>query len=471
MAQGRRVLFPEHTVVVLEVFDAGGNVSQAARAAGLSHGAARRIVEQAGRIGPPRRRSKPEAKAAVLAAVAEGVAVRDAARSAGVAVNTARDWVQGVRKSNGARIYPDGRTTPASGRYCWSVPKKMITDGRASLRMSGGRYLGLDERLYIAQQHLAGVSMTAIGTALGRSTSTISREVKLNTDPGTGVYGPHRAHQAAAVTRLRPRGHKLDTCPKLRAAVITMLGRKLSPEQVSGRLRVEYPDDEQMRISHESIYQALYVQAKGGFKAEVAQALRQGRLKRRPQGRVPHPRFKDPMVMISERPAVIEDRAVPGHWEGDLIIGAHGHSAIATVVERNTRFAVLVHLPDRRRDAATVGACVSAAMLSFPQQLRSSLTWDQGSEMAHHTTVAATTGMDVYFCDPASPWQRGTNENTNGLLRQYFPKGTDLNTHTPEHLAAVAVELNDRPRKTLGYLTPAEAMTKLIQNTGDATTT
>jgi IS30 family transposase len=234
-----------------------------------------------------------------------------------------------------------------------------------------------------------------------------------------------------------------------------------SPRQISRRLPLDFPDDERMRISHEAIYQAIYVQGRGSLRRELAACLRTGRAIRKPH-RSPEARrsrIKD-KVMISERPPEVEDRAIPGHWEGDLILGKNHASAIGTLVERTTRFVMLLHLPDR--DAATVREAIAATILTLPQALRRSLTWDQGSEMAQHLQLRMDTEMDVYFCDPHSPWQRGSNENTNGLLRQYFPKGTDLAVHSPAHLAHVADELNDRPRETLGWRTPAEALTELL---------
>ena len=225
----------------------------------------------------------------------------------------------------------------------------------------------------------------------------------------------------------------------------------------------DFPHDPEMRVCHETVYQALFVQTRGGLRLEVTDATRTGRTRRRPRTG-PHertPRFKDPMIMISERPAEVEDRAVPGHWEGDLIMGAHNRSAIATLVERATRYVMLVHLPGGHT-AEEVRDGLVRTVSTLPAHLRGSLTWDQGSEMAEHLSFSTATDMQVYFCDPASPWQRGTNENTNGLLRQYFPKGTDLSIHGPEDLEHVAQELNGRPRKTLAWDTPAERLAVLL---------
>ncbi|WP_441432308.1 IS30 family transposase [Arthrobacter sp. 2RAF6] len=324
------------------------------------------------------------------------------------------------------------------------------------------RYLAQRERELIADMLRAGKSIRAIGRALGRSASSISREIKRNSHPRLG-YQPYGAHRAATKARARPKASKLATHGPLRRYVEAKLKLRWSPEQIAHALIKDYPDDPNMRVSHETIYQALYVQARGGLKREVQHALRTGRTRRKkhqnPEER--RSRFRDPMINISERPAEVEDRAVPGHWEGDLITGAHNQSAIATLVERSTRYVMLVHLPGDHT-AETVRDGLITTMGSLPAHLRGSLTWDQGVEMAKHKAFSIATDMDVYFCDPHSPWQRGSNENTNGLLRQYFPKGTDLNTYGPEDLEHVAQELNARPRKTLAWDTPAERLRDLL---------
>ncbi|WPW23518.1 IS30 family transposase [Streptomyces griseoincarnatus] len=324
------------------------------------------------------------------------------------------------------------------------------------------RFLALAERERIRDLRAAGQSLRAIGRALGRPASTVKREIDANS--GAEGYQPYAAHRAAAARRPRPKERKLLREGRLRRFVQDGLRRRWSPEQICHALRKEHPDDESMRVSVETVYQALYFQARGGLKREVQAAIRSGRTRRRPrqdpQRRTP--RFIDPMVMISDRPADIEDRAVPGHWEGDLIIGAGGRSAIATLVERSTRYTMLVHLPGGTHDAETVRDGLVTTIQTLPAHLRGSLTWDQGSEMARHKQFTMATDMPVYFCDPASPWQRGSNENTNGLLRQYFPKGTDLSVHSPEDLEHVAQELNGRPRKTLGWDTPAERLRDLL---------
>ncbi|XXC92106.1 IS30 family transposase [Streptomyces sp. A5-4] len=324
------------------------------------------------------------------------------------------------------------------------------------------RFLTLAEREKIRDLRAAGQSLRAIGRALGRPASTVKRETDANS--GLEGYQPYAAHRAAATRRPRPKDRKLLREGRLRRFVQDGLRGRWSPEQICHALGKEYPDDRSMRVSVETIYQALYFQARGGLKREVQAAVRSGRTRRKPR-RDPQrrtPRFIDPMVMISDRPAAVEDRAVPGHWEGDLIIGANSRSAIATLVERSTRYTMLVHLPGGAHDAETVRDGLVATIQTLPAHLRGSLTWDQGSEMARHKQFTMATGMPVYFCDPASPWQRGSNENTNGLLRQYFPKGTDLSVHSPEDLEHVAQELNGRPRKTLGWSTPAERLRDLL---------
>ena len=243
------------------------------------------------------------------------------------------------------------------------------------------------------------------------------------------------------------------------------LALKWSPQQISDRLIIEFPDDPEMRVSHETIYQTLFVQGRGGLRKELSACLRTGRAQRRPHGRTGNRGTKIPdKVMISERPAEADDRAVPGHWEGDLIIGKDNKSAIATLVERTTGFTMLVALPDGYSAEHTRNALADKVQ-TLPERLRRSITWDQGPEMAQHVQFTIDTDIQVYFCDPYSPWQRGTNENTNGLLRQYFPRGTDLSGHTQQHLDAVADELNGRPRRRLGYMTPSEALTHVVANT------
>jgi IS30 family transposase len=299
---------------------------------------------------------------------------------------------------------------------------------------------------------------------LGRDHTVISREVARN--GGRGGYRAERAQVATAKRRRRPKTRKLVGHPVLAAVVSEGLARRWSPKQIVSRLRVEFPHDERMRISHETIYRSLYVQGRGGLRRELTASLRSGHARRQSRylltGRKAQGRGQIPdMVLISERPAEVEDRAVPGHWEGDLIVGARNQSQIGVLVERSTRFVVLVHLP-AGRSAPIVRDAITTEIVKLPAHLRRSLTWDRGKEMAEHAAFTVATGIPVYFCDPKSPWQRGSNENTNGLLRQYYPKRADLSEVTPDHLVAVAAELNGRPRETLGWQTPAEALNQLL---------
>jgi transposase, IS30 family len=303
------------------------------------------------------------------------------------------------------------------------------------------RYLTFGEREEIALHRAAGLGVRAIARELGRDPATISRELKrgcLKRRP-RGRYRASVAQARAEQRARRPRRSRLATNPLLRAHVQQALLEGWSPEQIAARLVEDFPDDESMRISHEAIYQALYVQGRGGLRRELTACLRTGRALRKPRRRVDGRgtrRIPD-MVLISERPAEADDRAVPGHWEGDLILGASGTSAIGTLVERSTRFVMLLHLPDDHR-AETVRDAIVDKITTLPVALRRSLTWDQGTELARHTEITLAADLPIYFCDPHSPWQRGTNENTNGLLRQYFPKGADLATYSPDHLDALS---------------------------------
>ena len=383
-----------------------------------------------------------------------------------------------------------------------------------SLAPLSGRYLSFAEREEIALLRAQGGGVREVARQLGRSPSTISRELRRNAGTRTGrlTYRASTAQWHADRRARRPKPAKLAVNGELRRYVqdrlsgaverpggvavegpeVRWIGRRhgrrqdrrwakaWSPEQISARLRLEFPDDDEMRISHEAIYQSLYVQGRGALRRELTACLRTGRALRVPRARTRHGKnFVSEELMISERPAEAEDRAVPGHWEGDLILGL-GSSAIGTLVERTTRFTMLLHLPpmpghDGPRikngpaltghGAAAVRDAIADTITSLPEQLRRSLTWDQGAEMAEHAKLRIDTGLQVYFCDPQSPWQRGTNENTNGLLRQYFPRGTDLSRHSAGDLAAVAAALNGRPRKTLGWRTPAEALNQYLSTT------
>ena len=384
-----------------------------------------------------------------------------------------------------------------------------------SLAPSSGRYLTLDEREEIAILKAKGCGVRQIAREVGRPPSTISRELRRNaaTRTGTSEYRAVTAQWHAERRARRPKVAKLAENDELRDYVQDRLAGKIakpngelvsgpevpwigrrhgrradrrwakawSPEQIANRLVLDFPDDDSMRISHEAIYQALYVQGRGALRRELTACLRTGRALRVPRSRAKGrgKAFLTPEVMISERPAEVADRAVPGHWEGDLIIGLES-SAIGTLVERTTRFTMLLHLPrmaghgngERLKNgpalaghgAEAVRDAIAEVMATLPEELRRSLTWDQGAEMAQHAQLRIASDLAIYFCDPHSPWQRPSNENTNGLLRQYFPKGTDLARYSREELDAVALALNTRPRKTLGWKTPAEALDDVLRS-------
>ncbi len=324
-----------------------------------------------------------------------------------------------------------------------------------------GVRLSLEERFVIEKECRWGRPLSRAAERIGRPLSTVTREVARN--GGGGDYSAWKAHRIAGERARRPRSPKLVANPELAHAVEERLERCWSPQQIAGRLRLEHPNDPNWWVSHETIYRSLYLQGKGGLRAELVRALRTGRARRRPRGQRIHGTggIKG-MVMISERPAEVEDRAVPGHWEGDLIIGTRdGNSHIGTLVERTSRYLMLVHLPTDRR-AHTVRAAITRKIQQLPAALVRTLTWDQGKEMAEHAQFSIDTGVAVYFCDPHSPWQRGTVENTNGLLRQYFPRGGDYSALDEAVLDTVAHELNNRPRKNLGYLTPGEVLNEAL---------
>ena len=398
----------------------------------------------------------------------------------------------GLSEAIGSRLF----------RKAGGMPPAMF---RSSAKPLSGRYLSFAEREEIALLNAQGHSMREIGRRLGRAASTISRELDRNaaTHAGKMAYRATSAQWHADRSARRPKPTKLAQNPALHTYIEERLAGRVelpsegrarrpgqrkdrrwmkawSPEQIARRLPIDFPDDETMRISPEAIYQALFVQGRGALRRELTACLRTGRVSRVPRARVRKGRskgFVSPEIMISERPAEAADRAVPGHWEGDLIVGA-GSSAIGTLVERSTRFTMLLHLPrlagygEGPRDnngpslsghgAEAVCDAITRTIISLPEELRRSLTWDQGAEMAQHKRIKIDTGIQVYFCDPRSPWQRGTNENTNGLLRQYFPKGEDLSVYSADDISAVAVALNSRPRKTLGWKTPAEALDELL---------
>jgi IS30 family transposase len=379
----------------------------------------------------------------------QGLSNKEACRIVGINEKTGRRWRNG---------------RAATGGHTAAPPINVVVPP-----LSGpSRYLREDERIHIADRLREKATVRAIAAELGRSPSTISREIRRNGMPLRGdtqrwAYRPHAAQARAGARRPRPKPGKIGQNAELRHFIQDHLHLRWSPEQICQALRTRFPNRPEMHVVHETVYQALYVQGRGELRRELTRALRTGRARRKPrrQAQQRQPRFATPMVMISERPAEAEDRAVPGHWEGDLIIGKDGKSAIGTLVERSTRYVMLLHLPADHGAESVRDALVSTVQ-TLPSHLRRSLTWDQGSEMSSHGAFTIATDVPVYFCDPASPWQRGSNENTNGLLRQYFPKGTDLTVHTRAHLHDVAAELNARPRKTLGWETPAERLHKLL---------
>ena len=323
------------------------------------------------------------------------------------------------------------------------------------------RHLSQEERIQIADRLRLGDSVRAIARLLGRDPGTVGREVERNRNPGSGGYEPYHAQQKAADRLKRPKPRKAAEGTRPWDEIAAGLRRHWSPEQIADRPRPDFPDNGDTHARVETICQAIYLQARGGLKQEPKRAMRQGRTARRPQGgQGREPRFREPMVMISERPPEIGDRAVPGHWEGDLITGSRNKSAIGTLVERTTRFTILPHLPDGH-DAEHARQAIIDKMQHLPRLLRNRLTWDQGAELALRKRIGASLDMAVCFCDPHSPWQRGTNENTNGLLRRYFPKGTGPSVYPEDHLDAVAEELNDRPRKTPGFMKPSEKIIEL----------
>jgi IS30 family transposase len=363
----------------------------------------------------------------------------------------------GINRRTGTR-WRYGRTKTDQNGQTYSYPP--ITQRP---RVVSSRFLSEDERMRIADLLHAGNSIRAIARQLDRSPATISREVRRNRDPKSEVYHPHQAERQATLRRARSKAGKLRRNPQLAELVQQRLDQRWSPEQISRSLVQEFPDDPDMRVAPETIYQALYRPERGGLHREAVMKLRTRRRQRRQRRRLDQraTRFIDPGTLIDQRPVQVLDRRDPGHWEGDLILGTGNRSAIATLVERNTRYLMLAHLPDSHAAEHVLDALIRR-FSALPAALTKSLTWDQGCEMSRHREFTTATGVPVYFCEPAKPWQRGSNENTNGLLRQYFPKGTDLSVHSAADLAAVAAELNTRPRKTLNWETPAQLFDNLV---------
>ena len=390
-------------------------------------------------------------------------------------------YLAGATKEEAGRgLGLNRKTGPAWFKQAGGVVPAYVT-AKAS-----GRKLSLSEREEIFAGVERGDSIRCIARAVGRAPSTVLRELRHNMwhqlyrarhrrPHGVPItkawtYRPSLAQRRADATARRPKAAKLAANFVLRELVQAKLTARRSPEQIAAELKRLFPNQPEMWVSHETIYQSIYVQGRGALRRELAVCLRTGRALRRPRRKAEQRRGRIPgMVSISERPAEVEDRAVPGHWEGDLLMGKAGRSAIGTLVERQTRFLMLLHLP-RGQSALEVEAAMLEATTRLPQVLWRSLTWDRGHEMARHAEITLATGIEIYFCDPAKPWQRGSNENTNGLLRQYFPKSTDLSGHGPEYLDFVAAQMNSRPRKTLGWDSPAEALERLISSTSSSAT-
>ena len=447
-----RGLPPERVRAVLDYLAAGLNPMQAARAAGVSKSLAYRLDRSvrgvsrlavrreaaACRAAGPGRGLPPERVRVVLDQLAAGCNPMQAAAAAGVS------------KSLACRLHHKmgGVYRPPGVTYC-------------------DRYLNREERYEIARLRESGLPMRQVAVRMGRSPSTISRELARNADPRTRQYQPERAERLAWERQRRPKPSRLSGRPVLRAAVQYLLDRRYSPEQASGRLKIMHPDDPAMHVSHETIYQSIYLYPRGELRRELKACLRSGRDVRKRRGRREARGKIIGAVPIGQRPPEAEGRLVPGHHEGDLVMGTQAsNSAVGTIVERMTGYLTLLHLPDGH-GADAVAAAVTTRMTALPGWFARTLTWDNGREMARHARITDQTGINVYFADPYAPWQRGSNENTNGLLREYLPKGTDLSQHTPAQLQAIEDELNDRPRKRLGYRTPREELDRLIA--GDQT--
>ena len=366
------------------------------------------------------------------------------------------------------RAVKEGKSFRAVGREvgrdsCGSTVSRVVRErGGVPPRWVRSEWrLSLSEREEISRGLVEGASLRAIAAGLGRAPSTISREVAAG--GGRSRYRAWAAEHAAFRRARRPKVAKLVHKPELRAEVETKLEGWWSPQQIATWLKQSHPDQPEMQVSHETIYQSLFVQGRGALRRELARCLRSGRAVRKPRSRIERRGRILDMVLISERPAEVEDRAVPGHWEGDLIVGKGGRSAVGTLVERSTRYVMLLQL--EAQTAQAVREAMTRQILTLPASLRRSLTWDRGKEMTEHVRFSLDTNVAVYFCDPHSPWQRGSNENTNGLLRQYMPKGTDLSVHSQADLDTMADSLNGRPRQTLGWRPPSQALAEFVAST------
>ena len=382
-----------------------------------------------------------EVRARVVDQVLAGSSLKAAARAVGLAPSTVRPWVRAAvgqplaRGARGGLALPRGRPRVASSRFLSGEDRAVIQSGLAQ-----------------------GLTLTAIAGLVGRDKSTVSREVARGVG-ADGIYRSGFADRLAAQRRARPKAFKLASDPALAEMVTQALDQGWSPALIAKMLKVAHPGDQTVRVSHETIYRALYVQARGGLRQDLARRLSTGRTARKPRGRalLGNAATFSEVLRISQRPAEVADRAVPGHWEGDLIIGAANRSAIGTLVERSTRFVILLHLPGPRTAEAVATAMIEQ-MSDLPAHLRRSITWDRGSEMAAYDRIQMQLQAPVYFADPHSPWQRGSNENTNRLLRFWFTKGSDLSVWTPQEVRRVQDTLNARPRPTLDLKTPAQAL-------------
>lgn len=385
---------------------------------------------------------------ALLDALELGSRTSEVARRHGVAAK----YISQISGNHGYRLTP-GRY---GGKLVLVCPEIAVPVKPGS----HGRRLSRDDRMFIQIRRGDGWSIRRIAAAIGFSPSTVSRELRRRGLLPNGAYSARRAHEQFHARRCRPRSGKLAPGTAVRDQVVAWLNDKFSPRQIQQRLVLDYPDQNEMRVSHETIYQALYVQGRGSLREElrIQKALRSGRTSRRPRSKLPT-NFQTWVTgyELSSRPAEAEDRAVPGHWEGDLVMGTHNGSALITLVERSTRYLLVRKVPGQHT-AATIAAELIDMMIGLPEHLRQSLTWDQGSEMAEHPRFTLATGTKVYFCDPGSPWQRGSNENTNGLIRDFYPKGSDFRSVPDADIAEMQRLMNIRPRQTLNWKNPTEAL-------------
>jgi transposase, IS30 family len=458
---GGKKVAAERVARLAGLLDAGLTPCRAARAAGVSVTFAYKA---------DRERSGGVSR---LAARRAGMPGRAAARAAGLAARAReraeRERVLAGLLSAGVKPYLAAGPAGVSVTFAYGFFRKMGGVRRPPGTRYCARYLDREERWEIARLREAGLSVRAVAARVGRSPSTVCRELARNAGPHG--YQPERADRLAWERQRRPKASRLAGNPVLRAAVQGLLRRGYSPEQASGRLKAMHPGDPSMQVSHETIYQSLYVYPRGGLKRELQASLRSGRALRRPRGRGPQHRATiTGAVPIGQRPPEAEGRLVPGHHEGDLVMGSKAsNSAVATIVERTTGYLTLIPLPHGHTADAVADAVISR-LAEMPAWFARTLTWDRGTEMARHARITAETGVAVYFADPHAPWQRGSNENINGLLREYLPKGTDLSQHTPQQLQDIQDELNDRARKRFGYYTPREQLAKLLENQSVATT-